>query len=58
MNTYEIEMEVKVWGEFTPENKIQRWSGYTEQVAIAQAFLSEAQQGAREIKIINIKEVK
>lgn len=52
MNTYKIEMVVN------GEEKQSHWSGYTEQVAIAQAFLSEAQQGAREIKILSIKEVK
>ncbi len=51
MRTYNIVMMVN------GEEKIQRWSGYGEQSAIAQAMLSEAQQGAREIKIIDIIEI-
>lgn len=51
MKTYTIEMIVN------GEEKVQRWSGYGEQSAIAQAMLSEAQQGARDIKIISIIEI-
>ena len=52
MNTYKIELEVN------SEAKTSRWSGYTEQVAIAQCFLYEAQNGARELKVLSITEVK
>ena len=48
MKTYSIIMTVN------GEEKVSRWSGYGEQSAIAQAMLSEAQNGAREIKIITI----
>lgn len=51
METFNIEMEVN--GEY----KKSRWDGYTEQVAIAQAFLSEAQSGAREIKVLSINKI-
>lgn len=48
MNTYKITFEVN------GEEKTALWSGYTEQVAIAQCFLSEAQNGARELKVLEI----
>lgn len=34
-----------------------RWSGYGEQSAIAQCFLSEAQNGARSLKVLEIIEL-
>lgn len=37
---------------------IQRWSGYTEQVAIAQAMLYNAQNGARSVKVVDITNIK
>lgn len=46
MNTYQITFEVD------GEEKTERWSGYTDQMAIAQAYLSHAQNGARELKWI------
>jgi len=38
------------------EERTHLWSGYTEQGAIAQMMLYEAQNGARELKVINIIE--
>lgn len=52
MNNYKIEIEIN------GEQKTVRWSGHTEQVAIAQCFLSEAQQGARDIKVLSITLIK
>ncbi len=52
MKNYEMIVEVN------GEEKTIRWSGYDEQVAIAQCFLSEAQQGARSLKVLEIKEIK
>jgi hypothetical protein len=49
MNLYQITVEVD------GIDKTARWSGYTEQVAIAQCFLYEAQNGARSIKVIEIE---
>jgi hypothetical protein len=37
------------------EETIQNWYGYDEQGAISQCFLSNAQDGARELKVIEIK---
>ena len=37
------------------EEKTEDWSGYTEQMAIAQCFLSHAQNGARKLEIISIE---
>ncbi len=51
MNTYKIIIEVD------GQEKITSWSGYTEQVAIAQCFLHEAQQGARSLKVLEIKQL-
>lgn len=34
-----------------------RWSGYTAQIAIAQAFLYYAQNGARSTKVLEIYEI-
>lgn len=51
MNTYKITMMVD------DEERTSHWGGYTEQVAIAQAFLYEAQRGARSLKVIEIQEV-
>ena len=36
----------------------QQWSGYTEQVAIIQAMLYNAQNGARSVKVIDITNIK
>jgi len=49
MNTYNITLLID-GTEYT-----QRWSGYTEQVAISQAFLSLSQQGARAIEVLSIE---
>jgi hypothetical protein len=35
----------------------QQWSGYTEQVAIAQAMLCNAQNGARSVIVKDITEI-
>lgn len=51
MNLYEIIAEVD------GEDKRARWSGYTEQMAIAQCFLYEAQNGARSIKLIEVIQI-
>ncbi len=51
MKLYLITLEVD------KEEKEARWSGYSEQVAIAQCFLYEAQNGARELKVISIKKI-
>lgn len=52
MNTYNIELKIKTLNdEFT---LTQQWSGYTEQGAIAQAFLYQAQAGARAIEVLSI----
>lgn len=51
MEYFKIEMEVN--GEY----KNSRWNGYGEQSAIAQCMLYEAQNGAREIKILEIKKI-
>jgi hypothetical protein len=48
MNLYQITIEVD------GIDKTARWSGYTAQMAIAQCFLYEAQNGARSIKVIII----
>lgn len=37
------------------EELTQNWSGYDEQVAIAQMMLYEAQQGARSIAVIEVQ---
>lgn len=34
------------------------WNGYSEQSAIAQAFLYYTQNGSRELKVLSIEEVK
>jgi hypothetical protein len=47
----------KITVEIDGEEKTARWSGYTEQVAIAQCFLCEAQNGARAIKVLEIIEL-
>lgn len=51
MNKYRITLEID------GEESVQIWDGYTEQVAIAQCFLSEAQNGARSLKVIDIEEL-
>ena len=51
METFKIEMMVN------GDEKTSRWSGYGEQSAIAQAMLYEAQNGAREIKILSITKI-
>lgn len=48
MNTYKITLLVD------NEERTENWSGYTEQVAIAQAFLSHAQNGARKLEVLEI----
>ncbi len=53
MNTYNIELNIKTIDDnFT---MTQKWSGYTEQQAIAQAFLYHAQAGARAIEVLSIE---
>ena len=37
------------------EEVTQTWSGWDEQTAIAQAFLSHAQRGARSIEVLSIE---
>ena len=51
MNTYKITLEVD------GIEKEAQWSGYTEQVAIAQCFLYEAQNGARSLKVLEIHRI-
>lgn len=48
MNTYKITLLVD------NEEVISLWDGYTEQVAIAQAFLYHAQNGARKLEVLEI----
>lgn len=49
MNTYKITLKVD-------GNEIdQNWSGYTEQQAIAQAFLYHGQAGARSVEVLSIE---
>ena len=48
MQEYTINLLVD--GEQTTAN----WSGYDEQVAIAQCFLYHAQNGARKLEVLNI----
>jgi hypothetical protein len=48
MNTYNIELKID------GVEHTERWSGWTEQVAISQAFLSHAQAGARAIEVLSI----
>lgn len=49
MKSYMIEIEVD--GEYRKSS----WNGYDEKQAIAQAFLSYGYDGARELKVISIK---
>ena len=49
MNTYIITLKI------AGEESTGSWSGYTEQVAISQAFLYHSQQGARAIEVLSIK---
>jgi hypothetical protein len=56
MENYLINFEVKRENGDT-ENMQSRWSGYGEQSAIAQAFLYEAQNGAREIKVLSTNKI-
>ena len=51
MNKYEITMLVD------EVECSHLWSGYTEQGAIAQMMLYEAQNGARSLKVLDIKEI-
>lgn len=55
MKTYSITLLVILEG--IPDEHVSRWCGWTEQVAIAQAFLSYAQRGARELKVLDIIEI-
>lgn len=48
MKTYTITLLVD------NEEKTSNWSHYNEQGAIAQCFLSEAQQGARNLEVLSI----
>lgn len=58
MNTYKIELSIKKSDETSFTNKQDRWYGYTEQMAIAQAFLYHAQAGARSIEVLSIELIK
>jgi hypothetical protein len=64
MKLYKITIEIDISNEDSHEYKVYRgqntsnWSGYNEQTAIAQAFLYHAQNGARELKVIEIIEIK
>lgn len=51
MKLYSITVEVD------GVEKTARWSGYTEQIAIAQCFLYEAQNGARSLKVLEVIEL-
>ena len=48
MQTYKITIEID------GEERTERWYGYNENVAIAQAFLHHAHQGVRSLKVIDI----
>lgn len=52
MNTYSIVLEID------GEEITQRFSGYTEQVAIAQAMLYNGQNGARSVVVKDTTEIK
>ena len=56
MNTYKIELHIKtIDKEYT---MTERWSGYTEQGAIAQAFLYYGITGARAIEVLSVELIK
>lgn len=55
MNTYKIELSIKKSDETSFTNRQDRWCGYDEQMAIAQAFLYYAQAGARGIEVLSIE---
>lgn len=48
MNTYKITLKID------NIEKTENWSGYTEQVAISQCFLSWSQCGARKLEVLEI----
>lgn len=50
MKTYKITLLID------NEETTQSWSGYTEQMAIAQCFLYHAQNGARKLEVLSIIE--
>lgn len=54
MNTYKIELRIKNTEHGIIESA-QNWSAYTEQQAIAQCFLYNAQQGATAIEVLSIE---